>query len=246
MISLRSLVLSVSAALLSIAVVSRAQTPAAAPEPNSDPAYQQLRNITLGTESVTVSNLELKRDAATFHLQSGTVCFVPAVNGKVTGAVFTGQGNMTLEPPNDAERRSLKLLTKSDEFNESFERLVLRFTDSTYDEIKKTGTAASGGCDAGPLKDSQNAMRYKIKYNLDARILEDVLRTGPGGLFVAFVHGKHYDDKLLYVIDPNGAPEVAPQEVELMTYDENKSGIWTAFHMSDEYRSKLADGAIPA
>ncbi|HTU34190.1 MAG TPA: M1 family aminopeptidase [Candidatus Acidoferrum sp.] len=209
-------------AILGLVSFANAQTPAAPVGPNSDPTYRQLRDVTLGTEAVTVSNFDLRRDAVTFDLHSGTVCFVTPVNGKVTGAVFTGDGSMTLDPPNDTERRSLKLLTKSDEFNESFERLVLRFTDSTYDEIKKAGTAAAqGGCDSGPLKDSQNAMRYRIRYNLDARILEDVLRTGEGGLFVAFIHGKHYDDKLLYVVDPNGAPDVSPQEVELSTYDEN-------------------------
>ena len=57
--------------LLSLA--SQADTPVGA---NSDPVYQQLRNIGLGSESVSVSNFELKRDAATFHLHSGTVCFV--------------------------------------------------------------------------------------------------------------------------------------------------------------------------
>jgi hypothetical protein len=57
---------------------------AAAPGPNSDPTYQQLRNISLGTESIAVESVDLKRDAATFHLKSGTVCFVPPVNGKVT------------------------------------------------------------------------------------------------------------------------------------------------------------------
>ena len=233
-------------AIFSAALTANAQTAPAPAAPNSDPAYQQLRNITLGSEAVSLSNFDLKRDAAIFHLHSGTVCFTPAVNGKVTGAVFTGDGTMTLDPPNDTERRSLKLLTKSDEFNEAFEHLVLRFTDTTYDEIKKAGTPAQAGCNAGLLKDSQNAMRYKIHYNLDARILEDVLRSGPGGLFVAFVHGKHYDDKLLYVIDPNGAPHVAPQQVELLTYDENKSGLWTAFPMSSEYRAELGAGAIGA
>src|SRR5215469_3333565 len=56
--------------------------------PNSDPTYQQLRNITLSGESIGVSNLTLKRDAGTFHLRSGTMCFVNPVQGKVTGAVF--------------------------------------------------------------------------------------------------------------------------------------------------------------
>ena len=82
--------------------------------PNADPVYQQLRNITLSSDSYTVNNLELKRDAATFHLSSGTVCFVQPVQGKVTGAVFVGEGSMSLDAPSPEERRSLKLLTKTD------------------------------------------------------------------------------------------------------------------------------------
>ena len=217
-----------------------AQTPAG---PNADPTYQQLRNITLGSESVSVKGLNLKRDAATFHLRSGTVCFVQPVQGKVTGAVFDGDGAMSLDAPTASERRSLKLLTKSDEFAEEFNHLVLRFTDSTYDEIKKGGAAAQGGCDAGLLRDSQNTMRHRLHYNLDGRILEDVLRPDAGGLFVAFVHGKHYEDKLLYEIDPNGVQEAFPEEIELMTYNENKFGIWTAFPLSSEYKTKLGSSA---
>jgi hypothetical protein len=111
----------------------------------------------LSGEAVSVRNLELKRDAATFHLHSGTVCFVAPVEGQVTGAVFVGEGGLVLDPPQAEERNSLRLLTKEDEFSEKFERMVLRFTDSTYEDIKQAGTAVSGGCDAGPLKDAQNA-----------------------------------------------------------------------------------------
>jgi hypothetical protein len=213
------------------AVLSAAQN--AAPGPNSDPTYQALRNLTLGGESVSVSNLDLKRDAGTFHLHSGTVCFVPPVQGKVTGAVFVGDGTFVIAPP-AAELGMLKLLTKENEFSENFTRLVLRFTDNTYDEIKKPGSAASGGCDNGLLKDSQNAMRHGelLKYNLDARILQDVLSPEPGELFVAFVHGKRYNDKELFVVDPHGARYVMREQVGLMTYDENKFGVWAAFSRS--------------
>jgi hypothetical protein len=62
--------------------VPRAQNAAGPSAPNSDPIYQQLRNITLDSESVNVTGLDLKRDAATFHLHSGIVCFVPAVARK--------------------------------------------------------------------------------------------------------------------------------------------------------------------
>ena len=34
--------------------------------PNSDPAYQALRNLTLGNEAYTVTNFALKRDAGHF------------------------------------------------------------------------------------------------------------------------------------------------------------------------------------
>ena len=221
------------AALLLATVFFIAGVPVARAQagPNSDPNYVALRNITLGSESVSVTNFDLKRDAATFRLKSGTVCFVPPVNGKVTGAVFVGDGTFLLAPPTETERKSLKYLTKEDEFNERFERLVLRFTDSTYDEIKKAGTAASGACDAGPLKDSQNTTRHKIKYNLESRILEEVLSPEPRGLFFAFVHGKRYDDKELYQIDPNENSD----QVDFWTYDENKFGDWASFNFTQPH-----------
>jgi Peptidase family M1 domain len=224
-------------AFLLAAVPAMAQNAAPA-GPNSDPTYQSLRNLALAGESVTVSNLELKRAAGTFHLRSGTVCFVSPVQGKVTGAVFVGDGNFVIAPP-PGELGMLKLLTKENEFSENFTHLVLRFTDSTYDEIKKAGSAASGGCENGLLKDSQNAMRHGelLKYNLDARILQDVLSPEPGELFVAFVHGKRYNDKELFVVDPRGARYVMREQVGLMTYDENKYGVWAAFPRSSEPRS---------
>ncbi len=210
--------------------IARAQN-AAAQGPNSDPTYQALRNLTLGGEAVSVSNLELKREAGTFHLRSGTVCFVAPVAGKVTGAVFTGDGNFVLNPP-ASEQSMLKLLTKEDEFNENFSSMVLRFTDSTYDDIKKAGTAGASGCDAGLLKDSQHTTRHKLKENLDSRILEDVLSSEPGGLFVAFIHGKHYNGQELYTIDPHEEHD----QVDFMTYDDSKYGDWASFPMSGEHK----------
>src|SRR5882762_9566338 len=194
---------------------------------NSDPTYQQLRNLTLGAEAVSVNNFELKRDAGTFHLHSGTVCFVAPVQGKVTGAVFVGEGNFILDPP-QSEKSMLKLLTKENEFSEKFEHLVLRFTDSTYDDIKKAGSVVSGGCAAGLLKDSQHTMRHRLKDNLEVRLLEDVLSTEPGGLFVAFIHGKRYNGQELYSIDPRWGGD----QVDFKTYDENKTGIWASFPLS--------------
>ena len=224
---MRSHIMPVATILLaSFLTLHAADNPTAAP--NSDPTYQQLRNLTLGSEAVSVTNFDLKRDAGTFHLHSGTVCFVPPVQGKVTGAVFVGDGNFVLDPPVESERQSLKLLTKENEFSENFTQAVLRFTDSTYDDIKKGGSPASGTCDAGLLKDSQNATRHKLKNNLEARILRDVLSPEPGGLFVAFIHGKRYTDQELYEIDPDWGS----QQVNFRTYEYSQWNHWAAFGLA--------------
>jgi len=120
---------------------------------------------------------------------------------------------------------------------------VLRFTDGTYDELKGASKQATGTCDAAPLRNSAKAMRKELNYNLDARILQDVISPEQGGLFVAFVHGKHYDGKTLLTIDPHGAHGVYPEEISLETYDEGKRGIWSAFHYSAEYAKGTASSS---
>src|SRR5260370_1243987 len=70
------------------------------------------------------------------------------------------------------------------------------------------GTPGTGTCDAGPLKDSQHATRHRLRYNLEARILQDLLGN-ESSLFVAFIHGQHYSERMLYAVDPHGVPEFA-------------------------------------
>ena len=227
-------------AILAICSAAAAQEPKRA---NADATYQQLRQIGLSGEAVSVSNFELKREGGTFTFKNGVFFFVAAVAGKVTGAVFTGEGEFSLAPLAAMERRQLQFLTREAAMREQFHSLVLRFTDNTAAQIKAAGTAAQGSGGAGNLLgESQDAARKKLRYNLDARLLQDVLSDKPGGLFVAFIHGSKYDSKELFEIDPHGCPMVAPEEVSFLTYDENKYGIWAAYHLVNEYASGRATG----
>jgi Peptidase family M1 domain len=226
-----------------LSLCASAQQPATPVAANSDPVYQQLRRIGLSGEAVTVSNFVLKRDAGTFTFSRGSFVFLTPVSGKVTGAVFVGSGEFSLAPPVEDERRSLKLLTREDKMLEEFNGLVLRFTDNTEAEIKAAGPvskASAGG--ESLLEHSRDASHKRLHYNLDARILQDLLSGKPGGLFVAFIPGRNYNSKLLFTIDPYGAPEVEPEEVSLRTYDEVKWGVWVAFHYSREYAAGTASG----
>jgi hypothetical protein len=216
-----------------ISVFALLACPFASPQSgvNSDGTYSALRNLTLGTEAVSIANYDLKRDAGTFRLRSGTVCFVTPVNNKITGAVFVGDGNFLLNPPSESERKSLEYLTKQSEFNERFEHLLLRFTDSTYDELKKAGTLTSASCDAGILKDSQNVTRHRIKHNLELDILAEILSPSSRPLFIAFIHGKNYNDKEIFQLNPNQDGD----QVDFATFDENKWGNWASFNFTEPH-----------
>jgi len=227
-----------------------APEPARAQPPNFNPEYQQLRHISLGTESSTVNNLVLKRDAGEFTFHSGTFTFFVPVNGKVTGAVFSGEGAFSMVPPIDVEKKSLSMLTRGPKIEETFSQVLLRFTDGTDEEIKKQGSPGAA-VDGGILNDVRGDLHNKtqLAYNLEGRILQDVLSPTRGGLFVAFIHGKRYSSKLVFGVDPHGIPDftpfgrLGPEEVFLFSYDSGftqKYGVWAAFHLADEYKTGAA------
>src|SRR5205085_2866282 len=74
---------------------------------NSLPEYVELRKTGLSGETASTNNLVLKRDAGTFTFKSGTLYFLAPVMGKVTGAVFIGDGTFSLTPPLSSEKKSL-------------------------------------------------------------------------------------------------------------------------------------------
>jgi len=189
---------------------------------------------------MAADGITLKRDVGTLQFNSGTICFLKAVNGKTTGAVFVGAGRLLLDPPVPWEQASLSVLTKENEYSESFDHAVLRFTDDAYNELKHSAKPGGTGCGSDYLPASQKASRKEMQYNLDARILQDVLSPEPGGLFTAFIHGKHYDGRTFFSIDPHGNPDLGPEEVALSTYGEARKGVWASFHLAAEYATGMA------
>ena len=238
-------------AKLEIAPVEAAVTVAApSVKSNSDPVYQQLRQQTknagdFGGPFATVNNLVLKRDAATFTLHRGEIYFAPVVQDREVGAVFLGDGELGLKPPTDAEKHSLQLFTDQPTITESFDRLILRFTDQTFDEIKKSGQAqmSVNGPQAERARDAyhenQSLLRKTLRRNVELRTLVDLFNPNRSGFFTAFINGKRYN-KLILQYDPTGIPQVSPEEVLLSSYGETDGGLWTAFHRVDEYANGTA------
>jgi Peptidase family M1 domain len=209
---------------------------------NNDDTYVKLRNIKVGTETIHVKDFTMKKDAGVFTFHSGVFTLLEPVNGKITGAVFSGDADLALTPPTSLEKRNLAVLTRGLPFDEQFSAAVFRFTDGTEAELRKAAVQdpASSGDAPGLLADVQLQLRKKIKYNLSARLLQDVMGTAPGGKFIAFIKGKRYSDKMMFDIDPHGAVEAGSEEVSLLIWDEAHFGVWAAFHLAKEYENHTA------
>src|SRR6266508_2551049 len=220
---------------------------------NSDPVYQQLRQLGKSSQDFSgsfanVNNLVLKREGAAFNLRSGEIYFLTPVEGRYTAAIFIGDGDFSLTPPTDNEKNSLKIFTHESSITEQFTSLILRFTDKTFEEIKNApavkmeanGPQASRAADL--FRENQNLLRKRLRDNGELRTLADLYAPERSGFFTAFINGKRFS-KLVYFFNPLGIPDVSPEEVMLFSYGEEDGGIWTAFHRLDEYQKGIASSS---
>jgi hypothetical protein len=216
---------------------------------NADPIYSQLRQKSLAPDAfsnvASVSNLVLKRDAATFTLKNGEIYFMSPVEGHTVAAVFIGDGEITLTPPTDIEKSSIAVFTNEPGLTEQFTQLVLRFSDKTFEEIKQSPNAkmGGGGAQAARARDlyreKENFLRKELRINMETRTLADLYAPQRPGYFMAFIGGRRWS-KLIFMLDPLGLPSVSPEEVALLSYGESDGGFWTAFHLAEEYKNGTA------
>jgi len=171
-------------------------TPKSPVETLQSPAemYAALRDIGVDTAAARqVRNMEFSRGPATFMLDDGRWLPFEPVAGRVTGAVFIGEGRVFYNPPSGIERDQLVKFTDSEALTEEFNRLYLRFTDRTADFVGATPHADvaesdlpsavpfSGG-DVLYLEDAEELHADIRKHfidkefiNLESRILVDLV-----------------------------------------------------------------------
>ena len=220
---------------------------------NLDPIYQNLRQLAKTDQDfagsyATVNNLILKRDAATFTLKTGEIYFLAPVENKYTGAVFIGTGEMSMTPPTQAEKNSIRIFTEQDGIVEQFDKLVLRFSDKTYEEVKASPNATMKT--AGPAvsqardlyRSNMDLLRKRFRDNRELRTLQDIYNPSQEGYFNAFINGNRFN-KLFFVVDPFGIPGAMPEEVALSSYGETDGGTWAAFHREEEFQKGTASSS---
>jgi len=207
--------------------------------------YEQIKAFTLNGGSVSVTGVTLARDRALMTF-SGTFFFSAPVNGRVTGAVFVGDGKFTAEtPPSGFEKDNLKRLLGTDTVESDFTTAVLRFSDDTFERL---GKSAAGSANADPqlqkLAAEHDARILKqTGANLPARLAASILnQESPGFFFATFDGGKRGRFSLL--LDYQSRIPVANFGINggekglIFTYksDYYDNEVWLAFYGQDDYR----------
>ncbi len=172
-----------------------------------------------------------------------------------TGAVFIGEGAFVMTPYLKEEKQHLKILTGSHSIDEKFSKALFRFTDDTFKAISAGNEMhpVSSVSKAGDyfkkcrklMRKGQKYIRPNIatqllKYNIDLRLLEDILWPQGSGFFHVIFEGKKYG-KMLFSIDPRGGiPGFEPEEVVLAGLKQKNLGVWICGFREKLYRSGAA------
>lgn len=94
--------------------------------------YHQLRTVGLNPNQVfKIRDAVIDREDLHLYLNDGIIGFTQTVNGRITGAYFTGDGEILARPPDISERASLGLFTGLGFLDEHFRAAYLRFNDDT-------------------------------------------------------------------------------------------------------------------
>ena len=104
----------------------------------TDEILAQLSKIRLDKKQIyNIRDITIRRDTASISFNRGTIAFLEPIKGKVTGAVFIGNGEIVALPPDAVEKQQIHKYTNSPILNEPFGAAFFRFTDDTYEEIVK-------------------------------------------------------------------------------------------------------------
>jgi hypothetical protein len=208
--------------------------------------YDQIKKLSLDEQKVAeVESLVLKRDVASFRLNKGRICLIQPIQGRVTGAIFVGEGVFEFSPPTEIERYQLKRFTKQENLSVEFEELYLGFSDTTGMELEHKLSFSKGdvpGQFVSIMRDCPKRILEKTGSNLWSRVLADMLTDTSfrvsypdrsDGFFYADIKTGQLDH-LFFAFDPQAVEEVILAKTPTGTLPV-KCDLVCSFHQADDY-----------
>jgi Peptidase family M1 domain len=126
--------------VLALLLVAGASLWAQAPEkpPSVIPLFRSLQSVGINPQQIyKIREAEIDREDIHLWLNDGTIGFLQAADGHITGAYFEGDGEVLVRPPDRRERASLGLFIGQGVLEEKFSTAYLRFNDHTASELQQ-------------------------------------------------------------------------------------------------------------
>jgi hypothetical protein len=191
---------------------------------------KQLDGVSFDTTQIyALRHAEITRDRLKFYFNRGFIGFLAPVAGEITGAAFTGDGEVLLMPPNAADRQSLAQFTQAPILEERFTSVYLRFTDQTARELRARAERPDSESPEQPTGfiDAWNPVAQALASGSSLRILQDMLGRRDRPYFYARISGVNLgvfealDDERAYEAVSIGAASRVGEKVY--------AGTWCSF-----------------
>ena len=169
-------------------------------------SFAQLADIAPDpTRVAAVHGLTLKRDLATFEFIDGQIALFRPVEGRVWGAVFTGQGRFSFRPPTEIERDQLKRYYKTESLVVNFEALAILFADTTLVELASQAKYVPGAVDkkaAAVMRKTLDLLLDRKSMDINYSVGKTCLEGSSNELFFAYIEQTGSGDNVIFEVDP--------------------------------------------
>ena len=214
------------------------------------PLYDALRNAELGHAGQIIAG-RLQVDRFEFELIDGHLYLSPETDGRVTTAVFLGEGLIRGYPPDAVEHHQLEKLSDEHHVAEAFDRLLLWSAGDAIARLQSLATPAAERDTDKANRLLQNRRKDRLQQQLDnpdSRVLTDLLRyqahtLQPDRAYLAAEIDSKDNGWLTLEIEP-----LADEEVWLYRHDRSRrvTDTWLNTHRLTDFdvddQSTVLDG----
>src|SRR5271165_4825626 len=213
------------------------------------PLYRALRGVGLDPQRVfAIREAVIEREDVHVWLNDGTIAFTQAVDGRVTGAYFEGEGEVLVRPPDRMERASLGLFTGAGVLEEKFSSAYLRFNDDTVKDLEQYLRPPQDAVDFAVRSDAKahtlaemDAMRLCISFtSVPAISAASEAAPVPDRLLHVVVTGEHYGVFDIY-FDTRSPEQVMVGKASSPRENEVYYDLWMSFPMRSLRKTTLSD-----
>src|SRR5579863_9933622 len=213
------------------------------------PLYRALRTVGLDPKSVfKIREAAIEREDVHLWLNDGTIAFTRAVDGRITGAFFEGDGEVLIRPPDRMERASLGLFINAGVLEEKFSSAYFRFNDDLAKELQpylrppdeeQADFVKRNDASATTLAQI-DAMRLCISFTSAAAIsAPGEPPPVPDRLLHARIAGEHYGVFDIY-FDTRSPEQIVVGNASIHG-DQTYYDLWMSFPMRSLRKASLSD-----